>query len=93
MTKKQQQTKTTKHTIEFSNNTPTPTAPKARGCKPRASSSDNKEATEVVPSWDAIALCGRAHVATASLSYVRHIRESNKLLVRAFQLRRTTQHA
>jgi hypothetical protein len=31
MAKNKQQTKTTKHTIEFSNNTPTPTAPKARG--------------------------------------------------------------
>jgi hypothetical protein len=31
---KKQQTKTTKHTIEFSNNTPEPTAQKPRGQKP-----------------------------------------------------------
>jgi hypothetical protein len=47
----------------------------------------------VVPSWDAIALCELPRVATASLSYVRHIRESNRLLVRALHPDTTSQHA
>src|SRR5215210_2127373 len=44
---KKQQTKTTKHTIEFSNNKPRPPARQARGFWPRTRSADGQEPTEV----------------------------------------------
>ncbi|MBO0680707.1 hypothetical protein JRC04_24845, partial [Mycolicibacterium sp. S2-37] len=41
-----QQTKTTKHTIEFSNNTPARPAQRSRGQKPRSRRADGQEPTE-----------------------------------------------
>jgi hypothetical protein len=45
--KQKQQTKTTKHTIEFSNNKPRSPARQARGFWPRTRSADDQEPTEV----------------------------------------------
>jgi hypothetical protein len=58
-TTKKQQTKTTKHTIEFSNNKPRPPARQARGFWPRTRSADGQEPAEAGTSlWDAVALSG-----------------------------------
>ena len=86
--KKQQQTKTTKHTIEFSNNTPARAAQLAPRQKPRTRRADDQEPTEVghFP-LGAAALFGPGPCRSdESTSYVRENSESNGLIGRAFRL-------
>ncbi|MEO3761677.1 hypothetical protein ABGB19_25785, partial [Mycobacterium sp. B14F4] len=83
---KKQQTKTTKHTIEFSNNTP---------ARPRNYSAANgrvfvvrtlRKPTEVgFPSGTPPRSSGLARVAATPISYVRDNVESNGLLGRVFR--------
>ena len=88
MAKKQQQTKTTKHTIEFSNNTPARAAQLAPRQKPRTRRADDQEPTEVghFP-LGAAALFGPGPCRSdESTSYVRENSESNGLIGRVFRV-------
>ena len=92
--KKQQQTKTTKHTIEFSNNTPARPRKLARGYWPLVSSADGQEPTEVgLPSGTPSRSAGWPRRDDESTSYVRENSESNGLMGRVFRFRSHRAHA
>jgi hypothetical protein len=91
--KKQQQTKTTKHTIEFSNNTPA----RPRN-KPAAKSRvlvvrTIRNPPKWVSLWEPPRSSGQARVAATPISYVRDNSESNGLMGRVFRFRRHGAHA
>ncbi len=92
--KKQQQTKTTKHTIEFSNNTPARPRKLTRGFWPLVGSADGQEPTEVgLPSWTPSRSAGWPRRDDESTSYVRENSESNGLMGRVFRFCSQRAHA
>ena len=80
MQQKQQQTKTTKHTIEFSNNTPARPRNQPAAISRVLVVRTVRNPPKWASLWDAVALCGLARVATTSTSYVRENSESNGLI-------------